>query len=232
MAEQSFDIVEKLSEELGEKELRIMELEKRLAEEEEEKKKLFDFKEIVELCGPDIFHSINNDSYFSAYELDDIIYDSITDNIARKWGREVDEKTEDGLTLSVYHKLMPQAIEFLHSNTHLSVPFYVKKEPLESYKNFQSQAFLTLKEVGEKIIEMRNEFYEVLDDDDKFEWNTEKLFSFDIEKTIMGVDEDTFDTEDDWIEFLDLIKQSDDRGYCIVNCSFKRNGEDMYMIQD
>ena len=241
--EQAFEMVENLTEELSEKEDRIMALERRLAEEEEENKKLFDFKEIVDLCGSDIFNSIDSVNNH-AMELEDMISDTLADNIARRWGREVDEKTEDGLILSVYHKLMPQAIEFLHTQTNFSVPFYVKKEPLEPYKNFQSQAFLTLKELSEKIIEVRNDIYETqLEDDDKTYWDTEKLFSLDIEETMMGVDEDTFDNRNDWMEFLDKIQHyspvrggfrlrgEDYEEYCIVNCSFKRNGEDMYMLQ-
>ena len=229
--EQAFEMVENLTEELSEKEDRIMALERRLAEEEEEKKKLFDFKEIVDLCGWGIFNSIEslNDC---AMELEDMISDTLADNIARRWGREVDEKTEDGLILSVYHKLMPQAIEFLHTHTNLSVPFYVKKEPLEPYKNFQSQAFLTLKEVSKEIIELRNDIYEILGDSDKTYWDTKELFCRDVEETIMGVEEDTFEDKDDWEWLLEEIqKDSDYDEYCIVNCSFKRNGEDMYMLQ-
>ena len=232
--EQAFEMVENLSEELVEKEVKIMALERRLAEEEEEKKKLFDFKEIIELCGSDIFSSISDRN--SVYELEDMISDSIADNIARRWPISFDEKTEDGLIVSVYHKLMPQAIEFLHTQTNFSVPFYVKKEPLEPYKNFQSQAFLTLKEVAQKIIELRNDIYETEldDDDDKTYWDTKELFCRDVEETIMGVEEDTFEDKDDWEWLLDVIQsysESNDFAPRIVDCSFKRNGEDMYMLQ-
>ena len=47
--EQAFEMVEKLTEELAEKEERLMKLEKQLEESEKQKKELFNFKEIIAL---------------------------------------------------------------------------------------------------------------------------------------------------------------------------------------
>jgi len=143
MAEQSFDIVEKLSEELGEKEDRIMALEKRLAEEIEEKKKLFDYKEIIEMCGKHIFDTEDSNGCEHAEWLEEMIYEKIVYYLECRF---------DGSP--IYDRLMPIAIEILHTHTGFEIPFYITIEPLQTpHKNFQSQAFLTLKEVVEKLIE-------------------------------------------------------------------------------
>ena len=211
--EQAFEMVEKLTEELAEKEERLMKLEKQLEESEKQKKELFDFKEIIDICRESLF----NCPELVAEELQEYIEMNIAWAIERCYaGGIVPEKTEDGLTLSVYHKLVPLAIEEVYNTAHFQYPTYVTREPLEPFKNFQKEAFLTIDEVVEKVFEGLEELNECLEKDG--------------DPIITQFQGRTFD-EDNINEVIEHMEEVDGDRWCeVVKCFFKRNGKDMFLL--
>ena len=211
--EQAFEMVENLTEELTEKEERLMKLEKQLEESEKKNKELFDFKEIVDICRESLF----NCPELEACELQDYIWTNIGWAINKCWSDKIPEKTEDGLPLSVYHKLMPIAIEEVYKTARFDYPTYVTRAPMEPFKHFQKEAFLTIDEVVEKVFERLEEINECLEEDGK--------------PIITQFQGRTFD-EDNINEVIEHIEEVDDNiGWCeVVKCFFKRNGKDMFLL--
>jgi hypothetical protein len=252
--DKAFEMIEKLSEELGEKETKIMRLEKNLDEEEKEKKELLDKVEIYELCG-DIFCR-----GYEHYGPDNIPLcewiDEIYMKINRKWDMSMPLRTGDDneIELSVGNKLMPIALNLFFDRIRLGMDAY-------QYKERQKTRFMPIYELRKVVVyhieSLLSNYFEK--EDDEFDDDNEKALYIhtkellEFEKDRCEADfgneenngedcflqlEDSMDTiyQDNY--FIEEIMSQDMEEYQVLDVKFKiwnerdKEEEKMYMFVD